>query len=123
MNLTYFKSQICDELRGARDYAQLALATRADYPEWSKNFAEMSEGELGHAYQLFNMAEKYHAALSDEEKQGQAGRLYRDIVHLMTEDYTKIKWMHEMLKPAQTPQPVTTKPISPLQVQPTPVMG
>ena len=116
MNLYYFKSQIAEELRGARDYAKLALATRETDPAWSLNFASMSSAEMDHARKLFAMAEQYYKNLSDKERNGRDGVLYREIVNLITEDVTRIQWMHEML-PRTTSQ--NRSPV--IQSQPMPV--
>lgn len=112
MNLTYFKSQICEELRGARDYVKLAVATQKTDPAWSKNFADMSSMELGHVNTLFKMAEEYYSKLDEAEQKKCAG-LYRCIVNIVLEDTAKVKIMHEMLStPATvTPQIVTPKPV------------
>ena len=108
MNLQYFKGQICEELKGARDYAKLAMATRVTDPSWSQHFTEMSAAELDHANRLFKMAEQYYTGLTKEQQNGQDGRLYRCIVNLITEDGTKIKYMHQMIK--NQPMVVETTP-------------
>lgn len=111
MNLQYFKSQICDELKGARDYAKLAMATRETNRIWSETFKEMSKMELDHVSSLFKMAEEYYTKLDETEQKKCAG-LYRCIVNLVMEDTAKVKYMHEMLnQPASTPQTVTPKPV------------
>lgn len=97
MNLTYFRGQICEELKGAYDYAKLAMATRATDPAWSKSFKEMSLAELDHADKLFKMAEDYYAGLSKEQQDGSFGKCYRDIVHIYMDDSIKVKYMHQMI--------------------------
>ena len=98
MNLTYFKGQMAEELQGARDYAKLAMATRVTDPAWSQYFTEMSAAELDHAHKLFKMAEQYYTALPKEQQLGKEGIQYRCIVNMITEDGSKIRYMHDMIK-------------------------
>lgn len=57
MDLDYFKSQIQDELDGAKDYAIKADDYKESHSEWCKYFTEMSKQELGHAEKLMDMLE------------------------------------------------------------------
>lgn len=106
MNLEYFKSQICEEIVGAKNYVKLAVATESTDPAWSKNFAEMSKAELDHASKLFKMAEEYYLKLSASEQNGYKGKLYRCIVNIMTEDVAKVRYMHELLNNKSNPASV-----------------
>lgn len=114
MNLIYFKSQICEELQGSRDYVKLAIATRVTDPMWSKHFAQISANELDHANSLFKMAEEFYTKLPERDRAGKNGELYRCIVNLITEDGAKIRWMHETLNQQPSISPQTVTPTAPL---------
>lgn len=55
MNARYFKEQICEELDGASQYLKKAIDCYKTHPDWSKQFAEMSEAEQHHATNLYKM--------------------------------------------------------------------
>lgn len=55
MNARYFKEQICEELDGASQYLKKAIDCYKTHPEWSRQFAEMSEAEQHHATNLYKM--------------------------------------------------------------------
>ena len=67
MTLEYFKSQIKEELDGAKEYIDKALESKFDCPVWSRTFANMAEIEISHAENLKKMLEEF---IKDMKKDG-----------------------------------------------------
>lgn len=55
MNPRYLKDRICEELEDASHYLKKAIDCMKMYPEWSKSFMHMAEGEQEHATDLYRM--------------------------------------------------------------------
>lgn len=100
MDIKYFYSQIMEELHGARDYAERALAVNTSHPDWSKMFAEMSTVELSHASNLFKIMSDY--CNNNLKEDGTMPRWLCDTktntAEYLAEESAKIKRLHEMLK-------------------------
>ena len=58
MNLEYFKTQIRDELDGAKEYIEKAIESKISHPSWSNCFVGMSDAEIEHATKLMKMMEE-----------------------------------------------------------------
>lgn len=67
MTLDYFKSQIKDELDGAKEYIDKALESKFDHPMWSRAFVNMAEIEISHAENLKKMLEMFIKDLKKKE--------------------------------------------------------
>lgn len=109
MTLQYFKSQICEELKGARDYMKMAVQKEATNPGWAAKFYDMSVMELSHASTLFKMAEEYYASLDEKEQKSHLA-IYNCIVNVYTEDTAKVKYMQQLFN--QAPQTTVMKPVT-----------
>ena len=98
MNIWYFKTQIPDELHGAKDYIKRAIEIRAMYAPWSKILAEMSKAELDHATKLYDMFQEYYAKLSGEYKE--MPDYCVEAYNCINDEYTKcsveVKMLHEI---------------------------
>lgn len=57
MDVNYFKSQIHEELEGARAYIDKAIEAKINHPAWSKQFVIMADMEAEHASTLMKMME------------------------------------------------------------------
>lgn len=110
MTLLYLKQRIDDELEGAKQYILDAISLKESHPAWAKNFAEMSEIELGHAKKLLDMFNSYYAELFPSTEKGGAPDYHEnydrmimedvraDFMHEYTECYTTVLKMHDMFK-------------------------
>lgn len=57
MDVNYFKSQIQEELEGARTYIDKAIEAKINHPAWSRQFVLMADMEAEHAATLMKMME------------------------------------------------------------------
>lgn len=98
MNLSYFHSQICDELCGAKDYIVRAMECKPEHADWSKRFVNMSEAELDHATQLYSMVQDYQKTLPTVYKDipKHISDEIKSITELYLEKSAIIKNMHSM---------------------------
>ena len=109
MDVKYFKSQIMDELEGAHNYIRKAIEMRLSHPKWSKMFAEMSEAELGHSSELYDMFEEYckHIAeKNDGETPSYLLNAHNELMDCYSEMMIKIHRLQEMYKEKQHTEPV-----------------
>lgn len=101
MTLLYFKQRIDEELEGAKEYIQDAISLKETHPAWAKNFAEMSEVELGHAKKLLEMFNSYYAEKfpsSDKAVPDAMEEVREDFMASYTKCYTDVLRMHELFK-------------------------
>lgn len=99
MNAEYLKDQICDELRGAKDYAKRAIEIKAMAPSWSSVLIKMSATEHDHAINLFKMFKEYYSKISDvfSVEVPEYLRKIDEEINEMYEKYSmKIKYLHEV---------------------------
>ena len=101
MDLEYFYCKIKDELCGAKEYIKYAIELKSMASSWSKVLMQMSEAELSHATNLYNMAMDY----IDRMSQGYSKKVpeyVTDFKEKITDCYTKhsteVKMMHMMYK-------------------------
>lgn len=97
LSLTYFKPQIKDELDGGAEYIKLAIELKSTKPQWSKTFYEMSTAELGHAVNLFHIAEEYfkYESSQHQESSEYIDSLWEEVVNTYTRGYAKVKAMQD----------------------------
>ncbi len=102
MNLEYFKSQICEELHGAKDYIINAIEIRAMDPSWSSTLVSMSATELSHADNLYKMLEQYYSILAKsygpDKVPDYIEDMRKEITTMYMEESAEIKYMHETYK-------------------------
>lgn len=98
MDLSYFHSQICDELCGAKDYIVRAMECKSEHSEWARKFASMSVAELDHAAELYSMVQDYKKNLPTVYKD--VPKYISDEIKTITELYLEksalVKTMQEM---------------------------
>lgn len=97
MNAKYLKTQIIDELDGAKDYIMKAIELKPMTPTWAKIFSDMSAAELEHASRLFKMFDEYYNIMSKEytKMPKYIEDCHKEIVDIYANDYAYIKLMHE----------------------------
>ena len=85
MNIVYLHKMICEELDGAREYIMEAKKVQKENPSFAKIFVEMSKAELGHAENLFKMAE----TMIDEMKEAspESCEFIDNCYHIILDDY------------------------------------
>lgn len=101
MNAWYFKTQIPDELHGAKDYIKRAIEIRPMHAPWAKDLVEMSAAELDHATKLYKMFQEYYAKMQQEypkEMPEYIEQAYKDVSDEFTKCSTEIKSLHEVYK-------------------------
>ena len=96
MDILYYNNQISDELDGACDYIQRAIACKDTNSNHASTFAKMSEMELEHASELLDMFKE------DYSKEATSDSIYPQIKQLLlnmyAESYAKVKYMQELYK-------------------------
>lgn len=100
MNVWYFKTQIPEELHGAKDYIKRAIEIREMHSPWAKELAEMSGAELEHASKLFKMFQEYYAKLSEgyKEMPKYIEEAHDELLNEYTNVSTEVKYLHEIFK-------------------------
>ena len=98
LNMHYFKSQIEDELCGAKCYVKKALETKPYHPVWAKQFLDMSDAELNHATGLYHMCKEYYKEMGGSYSTipDYLEECMKDIVDCYVETSAKIKHMQDM---------------------------
>lgn len=101
MNVWYFKTQIPDELHGAKDYIKRAIEIRPMHSPWAKELVEMSAAELDHATKLYKMFQEYYAKMQQEypkEMPEYIEQAYKEVSDEFMKCSTEIKSLHEVYK-------------------------
>ena len=101
MDLEYFYDQIKDELCGAKQYIKFAIELKSMTSSWSKTLMQMSEAELSHASNLYNMAMNYVDRISEGFSK-QVPSYVTEMRDKITECYTnksaEVRMLHLMYK-------------------------
>lgn len=110
MDIKYFRSQIVDELEGSYYYIKKAIEIRLSHPKWANKLAEMSESELQHSSNLYDMFEEYCKHVT-EKNDGETPlyikHAFNELMDVYSDMMTKITRLHEMYKEKQhTPEPI-----------------
>lgn len=98
MNVEYFEHQICDELKGAKDYIKRAIEIKPMNPSWASNLVEMSSAELKHADSLYKMFNEYYDKLSAgyTNAPDYLVETRNRIIDTYMDESVKVKYLHEL---------------------------
>lgn len=98
MNQTYLKEHVKEELEGAKDYIMRAIEIKAMDPSWGKMLYKMSQEELEHATNFYNMSVDYYNKVSSAYSE--VPEYMEKCMNEITEEYMEcsatIKKMQEM---------------------------
>lgn len=97
MRLEEFSCHIQDELRGACDYARRSIELKPMNKDWANTLMKMSQAELSHAENLYDMVTKYYKKLEESYMTVPENleHCFDDIMSMFSKGVSEVKRLHE----------------------------
>ncbi len=97
MDLEYLRDKIFEELEDAKRYIIDALEIKPMTMAWAKTLVAMSAEELGHATNLFKMAQDYYKKIQENYKvvPEYLSDIYKELNDKYASCYPNVKLLHE----------------------------